>query len=526
MKPINPIFMKSLNSALLVISFFLFFKSFSQLPQNVNYSWGSSIQGATSGSGSEDWIYGLKTLNNGDYIVTGYVRYLVGTTYIKNPIAMLVSASGAKIWEQSYQCISGQGQDVYDHPLGYVIIGRGTSAASGCSGPPSMFSILVDKTTGAIIQSWGIKFYNEQTIPSFPIAQNGLTTTSINEYNNGKPRSCEIKNGNGQVTGYMICGNYNDNSFPNNAMTLTHFTTGCFLLKIDYYGRPDATFGNGGLKTYFENTSQKNFNPHLFNVCVNYDGSGNPQGFVAVGDVNENLPVLPPLGGSFNRDAVVFMTDMVGNIYYTDIYDESTHLKNTPTPASYPYTDTPDNPICPQGLIYPGQENANEKATRVRQKFNGGPFIVLNQFDYTFYGMPSSFSCSNIYPPTNGFFLASDPSVMEIDPSGNIIWTKNVFQSTGRDYENDLLVGTNNILVLGMTLMEPFPGTPTYMQAIVSKLDFAGNLLYDNVYTDNTSSQARFCPFDFDFDNGGGIIIGGDNDLNADDYQLINFAPY
>ena len=50
--------------------------------------------------------------------------------------------------------------------------------------------------------------------------------------------------------------------------------------------------------------------------------------------------------------------------------------------------------------------------------------------------------------------------------------------------------------------------------------------VYKHVYNETANSQTMICPFSFDFDATGGIIIAGDNDLNDDDYNFISFSPY
>ena len=101
------------------------------------------------GANSEDWIYSIKLVSgSGNYVSTGYCKTPTGGQHLN---AMLVNSAGTKIWEQTYSCIDdGIGFAIYEHPMGYVIIGRGRSA-SGCIAPTSMFSICVEKTTGNII---------------------------------------------------------------------------------------------------------------------------------------------------------------------------------------------------------------------------------------------------------------------------------------------------------------------------------------------------------------------------------------
>jgi hypothetical protein len=495
-----------------------------QLPQNVGKTLGISNQGTTQGPSSEDWNYGVKSVPGGDFITAGY-SWQTTSPFTRNPTIVKYNSTGVVIWEQKYTCIIGVGVDIYDLPNGYLMIGEGVRAG-GCADPVSFFSILVDKTTGAVDQTYGVKMYNCQTLP-FPPGQNGLAQTLVGAITSNRPTSCEIKNPGGQIIGFMMCGNYIDNSFPTNTSTFgNNSSNGCFLLKIDINGRPDPTFGTSGLKTYLPNSPGRYPQPHLFDVCVNYNSSGNVIGYVAVGAVNESNTTFK-VWGDFDQDAFIMMVNTTGNVTNYDVFDETAHLKNTSTPLSYIYTDSPENPVCPNNVTFGApnlpQENSNERATRVTQIGNGLDFIVLSQNDFRIV----YHSCPQVYPSTNAFYLASDPGIIRVDGSGNFIWATNVFQSSGRDFNNDLLITpSNDILVLGSTNTEPVPGTPIDQQAVVSKLSPSGVIIYERVYDEVGSGQAKFCPFAFDFDQSGSIIMVGDNELNSDNYAILGYSPY
>ncbi|MCC6369528.1 MAG: hypothetical protein IT236_00840 [Bacteroidia bacterium] len=500
--------------------------AFAQLPLNVNKTLGLTNQGTTQGVGSEDWNYGVKTLPGGDFLTTGYSTDVISSPAVRNPTIVKYDMLGNVLWEQKYTCISGVGVDIYDLPNGYLMIGAG-KRNGGCADPDdSFFSLLVDKTSGTLDQTYGVKMYNCQTLP-FPPGQNGLVHTKVGAMISNRPTSCEIKNNSGQITGFMLCGNYIDDSFPSNTSTFgQNSTNGCFLLKIDVNGLPDPTFGTSGLQTYLKNLPGKYFQPHFFDVCVNYDGLGNVLGYVAVGAVNESITTFKQWG-DFDMDAFFMMVNTSGTVTYYDVFDETTHLKNTATPLSYPYTDTPDYLVCPNNITFGApnlpQENTNERATSVAQIGNGMDFIILSQNDWRLV----YHSCPLVFPSTNAFYISSDPGVLRVDPFGNVIWATNVTQSSGRDFNNAVLVTpSNEILVLGAINTEPNPGTPVDQKALVSKLSPTGVIIYENVYDETSSGQTKICPFAFDFDQSGGIIMVGDNQLNGDDYAIIGFSPY
>ncbi len=491
-------------------------KLFGQLPQNINKVFGWQKQGTVQGPGSSDWVYDVKSLPGGGYIATGYSELGLN----KNPIVIKLDASGNIVWEQKYTCITGTGIDIYLINNKCYIIGAGNRNGS-CGDPSSIFSIKVDFITGNLDQTYGVKLYNYQTL-AFPLPQNGQTHTVIDPFQFGYSRSCEITSG-GNSTGFMICGNFNDNSIPTGLMNV-FVTTGCFLLKIDLEGRPDISFGNNGLSIYFQNIAGRYYNPHLRSVCVNYDINGNPQGYAVVGGINEQLGVAPTQG-LIGFDALLFYIDLVGNITLTNVFDDSNHYKNTIAPFSILYTDQPDNLICANStlpLYLLPQENNNEVAKCIKQVANGGDFIVVAQFDLAIFTYFTS--CGFTYPTTGNFFIA-DPAVIRFDLAGTPLWSKNINESSGVDFENRLLIDQNNIFVLGCTMTDP-PGAPVSEQALISKLDFAGTVLYERVYNETANSQTKYCPFSFDFDiNTGGIVIGGDNDTNSDDYTFIGYTP-
>lgn len=519
---------KSKSFIILICNLFISCCIYGQLPLNTNFVFGNSTQGSTQGTNSEDWIYGVKSLGSGDFLTTGYSESTSGTI-TKNPTATLYDNTGNVIWEQKYSCILGIGIDIYDTPNGFIIIGRGTRFGS-CADPISFFSILIDKSTGAMNQSYGIKLYNHQTLP-FPPPQNGAVHTLVLELGEGKPRSCEIKNSNGQLKGFMICGNIYDNSFPPSAGS-NNVTTASFLLEIDLNGMPVTTFGNYGLQIYYQNTSSQWYSTHFHNVCVNYDIGGNPVGYAVVGSINENSSSAPQSNGNFGNDALFLTTDAAGNITFEDVFDETSRLKNTITPISYIYTDNADNSLCTNfyynNLTYLNQENSNERATRIKQISNGGDFILLTQFDFTYYGFHNSSPCANTYPSVASLFIAADPAIIRINrTSMAFTWTQNLYQSTGLDFENSLIVSGNDAFILGSTMQEPSTSTPTDQRAVLSKVSISGGgtITYEQVYDLTPTGASMICPFSFDIDAGAGLIIAGDDNLNNDNYHLIFVSP-
>lgn len=536
-------FLFSKSSAFVfTLTILLSIKSEAQLSQNANKLTGISVTGTTSGSNSSDWIYGVTTLTYGlgfSTIATGYVE----TSSSKNPICVLTQTSGLT-FEEKYPIDHGRGFEVIETPNGIFIFGEG-DYVSGATVIRSLFSAKINPATGtldATYGSGGIKFYNELNT-GIPAGQNGLAHTHVGSVSSNKLGSRAIINqqnfalvGPHILQGFILCGNYCDDSYPNNASSATYFgnsanlTTGCFLLKLDANGDPDPNFGTNGVVTYYSNSSGDYKGPHVFDVCVDYDSNGDFQGYTAVGSINENPSILQA-HGDFNNDAFFFRTDTDGVIICETVYDETTYMKTSGSPYSISYTDNSDNSFCSnwatpiRPVIALTQENTNERAVRVKQAGDGNGFIVANQFDFTFWFHDLASPCSLTYPST-GFFVAADPAIFYIDQSCAPVWTQNTYQCSGVDFGNDILYDKTGdvVMVLGSTMQEPL-GTPVYQQPIVSQLNVSnGTINYEYVYDDTSASsppQSMFCPFSFDFYGGKGIIIGGDNDLGNDDYEFI-----
>ncbi len=469
-----------------------------------------------------NWIHDVKIIQ-GDIFHTGYVDD--GT---KHPSIVKYGASGSIIWETNITCIDGVGLCVFDNPNGLLVFGEG-QRINGCTDPISMFSVLVDKTTGVIINNYGLKFYNEQTLP-FPPAQNGQGLTVVQRLTNNRTKFCDIKGTSGNVIGYMVCGNYMDNDFPSNSNTLQNFSNGSFLLKLDIDGKPNLSFGNQGLLLYNQNVSPKYYNSHFMSVSVNYaPASTTINGYMVVGYRNENITVQQT-NSDYGTDAFIISLDANGGVIWEDIYDDVNHYKNTTMPISIPYTDNPENSVCANFATLPGLKNKNERGTRLIQDVSNGNFYVLNQNNYTLFYYPTSAPCTAVYP-TSGFYVSADPAVFCISPTtGTISWVTNLNQSMGADFENDILfmANTNELLVLGATATDPPSGSssPNNQKAVVSKLTATtGAIKYEHSFLYQTNSQTMFCPFSI-YADASDCYIGGDADgasAGKDYYEIIRF---
>ncbi len=487
--------------------------AFSQLPSNMNTV--ANFHSPPSGGGSltRGWVLDMKLLSSGDVVTVGYTA---NNTYAAIYPTITKRVGGTLIYEQVLTCISGMYLNMFDTPAGYVVFGTGNEVGS-CSPHNGYFSVLLDKSTGLPISNWSIKFYDGATISSSPKTLAGGLAT-FDRLTNDIPSFCEIKNTAGSITGYMICGNYSAGYMS----TLQNYSDGSFLLMTDVLGNVDCSFGNNGL-VYFHQTgagSTKYLNSHVNAVAVDYNTAGKPQGFVACGFLNEN-PLTAPAYSEDNIDAFIIKTNLTGNILWEDIYDDNVHRKNG-LAYGIPYLDNPDFGSCANtNLLTKPQENNNEMAIRLVQDRATGDFLVLNRFDYV-YGYLYS-GCPSSYP-TSGLLTFADPTLLRIQSNNTVIWSQNLFQSSGVDYENDLelLPNGSEVLVLGCTTTNNL----IFQEAVVSKVDInTSAILYERVYASSASGQTMICPFTLSSD---GVLgsIGGDADgtsINWDYYESYIF---
>lgn len=156
--------MKKLNNIYLLLLFIVLVNvTKAQLLNNTQpqVQWGFSNTSpyfSSISQTSEDWIYGIKAVSDGGYVTAGYAEKIPGG-YPHYSSAIKVNANGSLLWEtiltDGVNPDDGFGVDVFEIPSGYVIFGVKSQTITGGNSYSGYFSCLLNKTTGAIITSWG-----------------------------------------------------------------------------------------------------------------------------------------------------------------------------------------------------------------------------------------------------------------------------------------------------------------------------------------------------------------------------------
>jgi hypothetical protein len=477
----------------------------------------------------EDWYYGVMTASDGGFVGTGYAELpdpsvAIDPTHpynnlIKQPTAVKLDKDGKFLWEtdlsdnnfsSTSQGASGYGlQIIEDNVNGYYIVfgykvktyGSNAYASSG------HFSARLDRTTGAIDPTWGIKYYNANTL--------GLDAFGYIHMSLGYSWAEEIRDNLGNITGFVISSSINkfDNTGAPSGNNLDYASLHGVAIKLDANGNID-TGVNGFVEASTPGALGFKFlgvgvfagpaagflvrNTQLSYATVDYSSPGVVNGFVFTGSENES-PSVYQNDAPYSRNACLYKTDLQGNIIWTKNFD-----------ATIPnYTDdfTTDNNPCPANNI----KTADEVGAYVEQITPGGDFIMVAQFNK--FVKTDASPCINNRVTDQGFYQ-TDPAVIRFDPSGNFKWAINIPNSTGIDFFNPLkLINNNTEAIVGGSYAHPTDNT---VMPQITKLNIASAttpiIEWTHQYMDYANNQQNVCLFGLDYTLDNGYVMAGNDD--------------
>lgn len=128
-------------------------------------------------------------------------------------------------------------------------------------------------------------------------------------------------------------------------------------------------------------------------------------------------------------------------------------------------------------------------------------------------------------------YADGDGYVMKIDPTnGDIMWDNNVGHFSSKDFDLNIVENkcNQNLYVAGSTSdyidfnNSDLTAVP-YYDILAMELDPSGNVQWRSNQT--AVEENGVCVFTIDYTADGGFVVGGDNDLNYDDYTITKFAP-
>jgi hypothetical protein len=438
----------------------------------------------------EDWFYNVTSTSDGGYLGAGYAEIAVNQYH---PSVSKVDANGNKLWEQYFQngnkCLNS-----FEVSDGYIIFGD--------DGSTNLFYIKLDKSTGAIIVP--MKNINIQSFGYPALTQLNIRPDGPNPYNFFEEFK-EVRDNSGNITGFLCASTLIDYSqpYPN------WVYAGGIIMKFDLAGNVDNTFGNNPLHPGMLLVSD-NSSPHTYyqtalrSVCVDYDALGNPQAIVFSGTRKNNTT-------GHDNDIYIGKANITGStILWEQTYTESTLISN----YGYINTTNPYPYLCSSGTI-PADKPVAEYGSYIRQISNGGGYIMTahNRWSLIFGCGSPSYTLLNAQS-----YIDLDLALISVNTNGVVNWAKKIDHSTGIDFFTPLkvlpsgagfVVGTNNAT------------DPLAVRARIIKTDINGHTLWSSQYLDNSLGQTENCLFGMDLTLDGGIVYGGNNDVNDEDYEMV-----
>jgi hypothetical protein len=520
--------MKKLNYLFLILFMLVCQVANAQNPPVMQWHWsGSYNNNSGTFNNVENWFYHVISTDDGGYIGVGFTEETFNaTTKYVNPSAVKVDANGKEVWSVFYNEGNSQSGGVFYDAIevtdGYVFAGHKKDHLN--NDLQSIYVVKVDKNTGAKINS---AYFNAATLPGYSNTETPLGRFIRPIYSGGF------------LTGYILAGT--SQCIPGTSCLLKN--RGILLIKTDInFAINNINFGSGGQgwEVYNRGSSSTDIEQEATEaeqVRVIYNNNnpatGIPLAFMVTGSTinttsNSSIISLPHYT---DRDACILKAGLLGNKIWICSYSDaitgqvgvgSIHYNL----SAYGYNDNNSlNVNCCPSVSNVIIDNDEESAGDFEQISNNQA-IICAKFDAlsVYLGSGGAANCFNL-PPENSY-VANDAVLFKIDlstgtPLNSPVPTK-VLQSSSIDFKTRMVMDANNIYVSGGNCNIPINSTTNYLATDIIKVNrnnFALPPVWKKSYISKNDNVAN-CTFGLALCKDGGIIFGGNNELNDEDFFL------
>lgn len=426
-----------------------------------------------------DWIYSIIASEDCvHYYFAGYseAKDQNGTVIRRYPVMGKINSITSKlIWERNYSVSGFTGNGTFNSIIedGDVIIAAGEQAESGSTNRKMIINKVLSSNGDPILYS-GSTYY--------PVA---IFSNSFNSrLNEIKP----IRDGSGNLTGFIGIGS-KDPLGGNNEKAL--------FAKLDAQGNPDQNFGNGG---YFELNDSRH-SRGLNGILVE---GHNTIKYALVGRILETT-------NSSVHNALIVTIDAAGDLIWKEELGESGNENGVTQDFGYVDINSGNEYNSCLGQNYEGMDQL------ARDIIQDGVYFIISA-EYDWFGTNfSSGTCGQNLDGDDTYRMIDGVLIkMEID-NGDVYFGENVGLFEGDAFYCDLEIKDGSYYVLGSTA-QVINGRLSSKTQVV-RTDNEGAILYTK--TVNKPSNATWetdCGFDMAFDCNDELIIGGDANVNEEDY--------
>jgi hypothetical protein len=481
-------------------------------PPVQQWHWTNNYQNHVAPYNGGNWIYDLRGMSDGGTVGVGYIYD--GTYGTFRTSAVKTDANGNEVWNKLYTDIPA-GYTAYGTLFGcaevsdgYILVGtKGLT-----DGSYTVVVIKVDKISGAPLAGWP-KYFDRTNLPGWTDA-----TTSP------RGKSVEVIYTSNVATGLAICGENLLTASPPGCIENAEFCRqrGAFVMKLTLAGVLDVTFNTTGWKVFQRAAGGA---PDVQKTGV-HDLSLIWQGGVANSTAIGILCSGMTINGSLaDRDGFLLRCDLSGNMVYGRAYSEHQTtgcdfwINNAIYSGGYVDSGTPEAPLCTFGGA--STENDFERLSAAQPLPNGTEAIITMSCD-VFVRFGGRSGCVNSVIPSTRSYFDNDIALFRIDlatgaPMTSAPAPKNAARFYGVDYFVRSILTDNGANVVLMGNNENFPSDLKNDLVKVRVSDFAQQWRRQCM----PPGLDLNCTFGLTTSIDGGLVVGGNNELNSGDYFML-----
>ncbi|MCC6816756.1 MAG: hypothetical protein IT267_10115 [Saprospiraceae bacterium] len=441
----------------------------------------------SSNTPSCDWIYSIVASEDCvHYYFAGYSEIEQNGEIIRFPVMGKINSSTNKlIWERNYSINGFSGDGTFNSLIedGSTLIAVGEQAESQ-SEPVNRRSIynMVSSEDGEPLQyTLGI---------NYPIA------LLANDYNSRLNEVKPLKNSIGEVNGFIGIGTKK----PREGIDEK-----ALFVKLNLNGDPDPSFGTNGVFEFNDDRQSRGING------IEVSGSQEVK-YALVGRVAEVL-VNPTAS-----NVLVIALDSDGKQVWKEELGESVSEPGVTQNINYVDVNSGNEFNNCLAINY---ENSDQQGRDILQ--DGNNLVISAEFDYFTANFPTDCSPNNL--TGDDTYRMLDGAIIKLDLEGKIDFSKNVGLFTGDAFYCDLEIKDGEYYILGSkaeVVTDPNTNLPRLKSKTqLVKTDSGGDIVYTKTVDKPTNAAWETdCGFDMAFTCDGEIIIGGDANINKEDYFI------
>ncbi len=476
-----------------------------QNPPVKMWQWSAPYNGnASPWANVENWLYPVLSVNDGGHVAAGWA--FRAPDYNIWPSVVKVDANGNELWATMIEQTSathagGRAFDIVEVSDGYVI-----AYQSGGTVMQAVGIVKVNKNTGVVMPGFP-KWWDATNLTSYPANESPVA------------QSIEVINSAGVAQGYIIGGNSQSTTYTGFEGSMR----GAFLMRLDMNFNLVGTFGTSGYtikQRAFGGMAPATEKSSLFDVKVLYDNN-NPATGLPVGIIGIGHCISPT--GPNDRDMLVLRTSMTGATTFIKTYSESQPATSDYSLTAYGYADvaTPELTTCTGITTETGN---HERGSSVLQ-YSTTEGIVLGLCDFYWNFGTTGWDCHFNPMVQDAGYLDHDMAMFRINlttgvPQSTVPAPKNVARFTGIDFQPRMVMDATSIYVSGQDGSTDL----SYVTNDVVKMNrttFAQTWRYKPLVT---SQNSVVCTFGACLTQDGGLVLCGNNELNAEDGFILKLG--